>query len=90
MPLEALVKKLEGRPRKIKGYVVSNNLNNEIVSNALAEQFGDVLVDAVKELDTISDGGKELGCGKRRKQANRLYNTKSFWMHGDDSSDEDI
>ena len=32
---------------------------------------GDVLVGAVKESDTISDGGnKELGRGKRHKQAN--------------------
>ena len=61
------------------------------MSNALAEQFEEVLVDAVKESDTIGDGGdKELGRGKRRKQANRLYSAKSFWMHGDDSSDEDM
>ena len=72
----------------MKGYVVSDN--GKIVSNAVAEQFEEVLMDAVKESDTIGDGGdKELGRGKRRKQANRLYSTK-FWMHGDDSSDEDI
>ena len=33
---------------------------------------------------------RSVGCGKWSKQANQRYSTKSFWMHGDDSSDEDI
>ena len=40
---------------------------------------------------TNTDGGdKELGRGKRLKQVNRLYSAKTFWMHGDDNSDEEM
>ena len=50
--------------------------------------FGDR---APLEIDVIDDGKKELGRGKRSKQANRLY--LDFWRHdsstSDSSDDED-
>ena len=38
----------------------------------------------------IDGGDKELGCGKQLKQVNRLYSAKTFWMHGDNNSDEEM
>ena len=34
-------------------------------------------------------GDKEQGHGKHIKQANCLYSTKTFWMHGDNNSNVD-
>jgi hypothetical protein len=85
VPLKVLVQKLVGQPRKTKGYVISDD--GGIASNVLAEQFEEVMV---RESDINNGGDKQLGRGKRRKQANRLYSANSFWMHGDDSSDDDI
>jgi hypothetical protein len=39
----------------------------------------------LKEIDGVGD--KELGRGKRRKHANRLYSNLNFWRHNDDSND---
>ena len=44
-----------------------------------------------EDVQTNTDGGdKELGHGKRLKQVNRLYSAKTFWMHRDDNSDEEM
>lgn len=51
------------------------------VADTLAEEFEDE--EASKP--SVDDGDKELRRGKRIKQRNRLYDSKSFWMHGDDS-----
>ena len=65
------------------GYIISEG--GAIVSNSLAEQFEEEDIWA-----NIDGGNKELGHGKCLKQANHLYSVKTFWMHGDDNSDEEM
>jgi len=51
-----------------------------------AKGDGDSFGDSVPvEIDVIDDGKKELGRGKRSKQANRLY--LDFWRHDSGTSD---
>ena len=80
VPLKVLVQELADKTKTTGGYIVSEE--GGFVSSALAEQFEDVV-----ETEVVD---KKLGRGKRRKQANRLYSAKTFWMHGDENSDEDI
>jgi hypothetical protein len=80
VPLKVLVQELADKPKMTSGYIVSEE--GGFISSALAEQFEDEV-----ETEVVD---KKLGRGKRRKQANRLYSAKNFWMHGDENSDEDI
>jgi hypothetical protein len=65
-----------------QGYVVGDG--GGFQAEAEAERFDDKPPLAVDETD--SSGGKELGRGRRYKQANRLYG--AFWRHNDsDPSD---
>jgi len=85
VPLKLLTRELtaQGAVTQTMGYIISEG--GAIVSNSLAEQFEE------EDVQTNTDGGdKERGRGKRIKQANRLYSAKTFWMHGDDNSDEEI
>jgi hypothetical protein len=85
VPLKLLTRELtaQGTITQTTGYIISEG--GAIVSNSLAEQF-----EEEENVRTNTDGGdKEHGRGKRLKQANRLYNAKTFWMHGDDNSDEE-
>lgn len=86
MPLKVLVQELADKPKTKGGYIVSEE--GGFVSSALAEQFEDLETDS--EDVNGPRGDKKLGRGKRHKQANRLYSAKTFWMHGDENSDEDI
>lgn len=77
--------------------VAIDNIVNEVVpecytanctggfeSKGDGDGFGDC---APLEIDAIDDEKKELGRGKRSKQANRLY--LEFWRHDSDSSDKE-
>ena len=46
-----------------------------------AEPEGDEMVD--------TDNPTELGCGKRKRITNRLYNPNSFWRHNDNEASDD-
>jgi hypothetical protein len=75
VPIDAVIGNVisEGAP---KGYTVS--IGGGLEADADAERFEEC---APKGVDGDGDGGeKELGRGKRRKQANRLYPT-DFWCH---------
>ena len=75
--------------------VVIDNIVNEVVPECYTTSctggfeakgdgvsFGD---SAPAEIDVIDDGKKDLGRGKRSKQANRLY--LDFWRHNSGTSD---
>ena len=51
-------------------------INNDELELANANTFG-------------TNSELELGCGKRKCTANKLYNTKSFWWHNDADSDNE-
>ena len=84
VPLKVLVQELAGKPKKTGSYIVSEE--GGFVLSTLAEQFEE-MVESEVEMEVIDT---KLGHGKRCKQANRLYSVKTFQMHGDESSDEDI
>ena len=75
--------------------VAIDNIVNEVVPECYtangtggfeAKGDGDSFGDSVPvEIDVIDDGKKELGRGKRSKQANRLY--LDFWRHDSGTSD---
>lgn len=54
------------------------------IADTLAEEFDNV---EASKPSVVDDGDKELGRGpgKRIKQRNWRYDSKSFWMHGNDS-----
>jgi hypothetical protein len=77
--------------------VVIDNFVNEVVlecytanstggfeAKGNGDSFGD---NAPEEINVIDDGKKELGHGKRSKQANRLY--FDFWRHDSGTSDKE-
>ena len=85
VPLKVLTRELtaQGTVTQTTGYIISEG--GTIVSNSLAEQFEE------EDVRANTDGGdKELGHGKHLKQANRLYSAKTFWMHRDDNSNEEM
>ena len=85
VPLKLLTRELTGQgTTQATGYTISEG--GAIVSSSLAEQFEEEDVQTKAESDSVD---KDLGRGKRRKQSNRLYSAKTFWMHGDNNSDEE-
>jgi hypothetical protein len=86
VPLKLLTRELtaQGTVAQATGYTITEG--GASVSNSLAERFEEEDVQMKADSDSVD---KDLGRGKRRKQSNRLYSTKTFWMHGHDYSDEE-
>ena len=51
-----------------------------VVADSEAERLESAVDDGKDNVD------KELGCGKRQKHPNRLYNNNTFWCHDDDNN----
>lgn len=81
--LQAVIEEIvKGKVRK--GYVKVGGQG--FVADTVAEGFDDEPTMVDKPVG--DEGGTELGRGKRRKWANQLYDTKSFWRHNLDDSDD--
>jgi hypothetical protein len=73
VPIHAVIENIVDETAP-KGYVVS--IGGRLAADVDAERFDE---GAPEEIDGKDDGDKELGRGKRRKQANSLYHVKNFW-----------
>ena len=51
-----------------------------LVAESEAERFESMIDNGNDNID------KKLGCGKRQKHPNRLYNNTTFWCYNDDSN----
>ena len=83
VPLGVLIQELTEKKVR-RGFAI--NKMGGLVADSEAERFEGTLGPADGGDDNVD---KELGCGKRQKHRNRLYNNTFFWCHDDDSDNGD-
>jgi len=68
---------------------VASTSNGDMMLTAAAESLDDNEME-IPDDSSMGTGKLDLGCGKRKRTANKLYNTNSFWRHNnDDTSDQE-
>jgi len=66
---------------------VASTSNGDMMSTAAAESLDDDEME-IPDDSSAETGELDLGRGKRKRTANKLYNTKSFWRHNDDDTSD--